>query len=144
MAVVGSEALIFPSGPVIVFGDLKGIRKNRKCKKLNHILSNWAYHKLAKYIEYKAKWEGIKIVRIDERETSHICPKCGSKGKRPYQGLFICENCGYQANADFVGAQNIKRKAEEYISKSGVVCEPALNSEGVVGRQRKHTCKFLF
>jgi putative transposase len=114
---------------LIALGDLKGIRKNGKGRKLNRILSNWAYYKLTKYIEYKAKWEGIKVIKIDEKGTSHTCPKCKSEGKRPYQGLFICKSCGYQANADFVGAQNIKRKAEEYISESGVVCEPTQNSE---------------
>lgn len=112
---------------LIALGDLKGIRKNGKGKKFNRILSNWAYYKLINYIEYKANWQGIKVMKINERGTSSICPKCGSEGKRPYQGLFICENCEYQANADFVGTQNIKRKAEGYISESGAVCEPALN-----------------
>ncbi|MGC8832396.1 MAG: zinc ribbon domain-containing protein, partial [Thermoproteota archaeon] len=109
-------------------GDLKGIRKNGKCKKINRILGSWAYYRLTEYIIYKAKWSGIKIIKINERGTSHSCPKCNSKGKRPHQGLFVCPKCKYQANADFVGCQNIKKKAEEYISESGVACEPALNS----------------
>jgi len=125
-AIIG---LATDTNSLIAFGDLKGIRKNGKGRKFNRILSNWAYYKLGKYIEYKAEWKGIKVVKINEKGTSHTCPKCGSEGRRPFQGLFTC-NCGYQANADFVGAQNIKRKAEEYISESGVVCEPAQNSEG--------------
>jgi len=105
----------------IVLGDLKGIRRNRKGKRLNRILSNWAYYKLTKYIEYKANWLGIKVMKIKENGTSKTCPKCGSEGRRPYQGLFKCVNCGYQANADFVGAQNILKRFEEYISSNGVV-----------------------
>lgn len=120
--------LAVDSDSSIVLGDLKGIRENSKGKKFNRILSNWAYYKLTEYIIYKAKWKGIKVIKINERGTSHTCPKCGSKGTRPYQGLFICKSCGYQANADFVGAQNIKKKVEEYISENGAVCEPAQNS----------------
>lgn len=106
---------------MIVLGDLKGIRDSarNKGKRMNRIVSNMPYYKLTKYIEYKAAWNGIKVIKINERGTSHTCPKCRSKGKRPYQGLFICPECGYQANADYVGAQNIKKKAEEYISESG-------------------------
>ena len=84
------------------------------------------YYKLTKYIEYKANWLGIKVVKIKENGTSKTCPKCGNKGKRPYQGLFVCKTCGYQANADFVGAQNILKRGLEYISKLGVVVNQPL------------------
>ncbi|MDI6798973.1 MAG: zinc ribbon domain-containing protein, partial [Candidatus Aenigmarchaeota archaeon] len=50
---------------------------------------------------------------------------------RPCQGLFVCENCGYKANADFVGAQNIKKRFEDYMSSDGAVVEPALNLTAV-------------
>lgn len=111
----------------IVVGNLKGIRASAKGKRMNRIVSNMPYYKLTKYIEYKANWKGIRVFKIGEKGTSHICPKCYSKGTRPYQGLFVCKNCGYQANADYVGAQNIKKRFEEYISSNGVVSEPALN-----------------
>jgi len=117
----------------IVIGDLKGIRKStkNKGKRLTRIVSNMAYFKLTQYITYKANWKGIKVIKINEKGTSHICPKCGSKGKRPYQGLFKCPNCGYQANADFVGAQNIKKRFEEYISSNGALVH-ALKSSDMV------------
>ena len=124
-AIIG---LAIDTNSIVAFGELKGIRKNSKGRKFNRILSNWAVHKLSNYIEYKAEWNGIKVIKIDERGTSHTCSRCGSEGKRPYQGLFVCKSCGYQANADFVGCQNIKKKVEEYISENGIVCEPVLNS----------------
>jgi IS605 OrfB family transposase len=115
--------LAIGTNSVIVLGDLKGIRKSAKGKgkRINRIIGNWAYYKLTKYIEYKAMWEGVKVFKISEKGTSHTCPKCGSEGKRTYQGLFVCQKCGYQANADFVGAQNIKKRFEEYISSNGAV-----------------------
>lgn len=123
-AIIG---LATDTNSLIALGDLKGIRKSAKGKKFNRILSNWTCHKLTKHIEYRANWQGIKVIKINERGTSHTCPKCGSEGRRPYQGLFVCKQCGYQGNADFVGYQNIKKKVEEYISENGVVCEPAQN-----------------
>jgi putative transposase len=111
----------------IVLGDLKGIRNSAKGKRMNRIINNMPYYKLTKYIEYKANWQGIKVIKINERGTSHICSRCSSEGKRPHQGLFVCKNCGYRVNADYNGAKNILKRSLEYISKDGAAVEPALN-----------------
>jgi putative transposase len=111
----------------IVLGELKGIRKSAKGKRMNRIVSNMPYYKLTKYIEYKANWQGTKVTRIDESGTSHTCSRCGSEGKRPKQGLFVCPNCGYKVNADYNGCKNILNSSLDYMSKEGVAVEPALN-----------------
>jgi len=112
-------SLAYQHNSLILFGDLKGIRKSAKGRRFNRIVSNMVYHKLTQYTTYKANWKSIQVFKINERATSHTCPKCNSKGKRPHRGLFVCGNCKYQANADFVGAQNIKKRFEEYISSDG-------------------------
>ena len=106
---------------VIVLGDMKGIRNSAKGKgrRFNRVVANMPYYQLTKIIEYKANWLGIPVIKISERGTSKVCPKCTSEGKRPYQGIFVCE-CGYNANADFVGAQNIGKRAMDYMSIAGV------------------------
>ena len=106
---------------VIVFGDLKGIRSaaKGKGKRFNRIVSNMPYYKLTQMIEYKAKWEGIPVLKVNERGTSKTCSECGSEGKRPYQGLFKCTTCGYQANADWNGSKNILQRAFDYMSEAG-------------------------
>lgn len=114
-------SLAYQHDSLILFGDLKGIRKSAKGRRFNRIVSNMTFHKLTEYTIYKANWKGIKVVKMNERGTSHICPKCGSEGKRPHQGLFVCSKCGYRANADFVGAQNIRKRFLEYISKDGAI-----------------------
>lgn len=102
---------------VIVLGDLKGIRKTTKGKRFNRIVSNMPYFKLTNIITHMANWDGRQVIKIDERNrTSHTCSKCGSKGKRPYQGLFRCRSCGYQANADYNGAKRIAQIGLETIS----------------------------
>jgi putative transposase len=76
-------------------------------------------YKLTRYIEYKANWLGIRVIKLKENGTSKICPECGAEGKRPYRGLFKCDGCGYRANADLVGARNILKRGLEYISELG-------------------------
>jgi len=113
---------------LIVLGDLKGIRKSAKGKRFNRIVSNMPYLKLTQYITYKANWQGIQVIKTDERETSRTCSKCSLEGKRINQGLFICRNCGYQANADFNAVKNIRNRSLEYISEDGALVQALKSS----------------
>ncbi|MEM3520347.1 MAG: transposase [Thermoproteota archaeon] len=113
----------------IVLGDLKGIRKQVKGKRLNRIVSNMPYFRLTKMIEYKAMLEGIPVITISEAYSSTICHICGREGKRKTQGLFLCPYCG-EYNADLNGAINIAKRFERslgYMPLDGAVCEPAHN-----------------
>jgi len=57
---------------MIVLGKLKGIRKNGKGRKFNRKLNNgFPYYRLSQFIEYKAKWVGIKVVE-GKREETHL------------------------------------------------------------------------
>jgi len=60
-------------------------------------------------LEYKQKWRGGDVLRVDPKHTSQTCPSCHhvSKANRKSQSAFACEKCGFKANADFVGALNI-------------------------------------
>ena len=96
---------------MIVLGNLKGIRRNDKGRRFNRKLNNgFPYHKLSRFIEYKARWLGIKIIRISERNTSKTCHKCGHKGIQ-VGSLFKYPNYGYTCNADYNGAMNILKRA---------------------------------
>ncbi|MFF4624420.1 RNA-guided endonuclease InsQ/TnpB family protein [Nonomuraea jabiensis] len=59
----------------------------------------------------KAESAGRDVIAVDPRNTSRTCPECGhvSEANRTTQVGFICVTCGYVANADVVGASNIKR-----------------------------------
>ena len=107
---------------VIVMGKLNGIRKaaQNKGKRMRRLINSWAYYRLQKYIEYKALWEGIKVIYIDERETSIICHRCGARGKRKTQRCFECLNCGLRDfNADLNGARNILKRFLAYMVRNG-------------------------
>ena len=104
---------------IIVIGDLKGIRKQNKGRKFNRKLNSFPYYRLSEFIEYKASWEGIPIMKINEAFTSKTCSRCGARGSRK-NGKFSCGKCGVELNADYNGALNILKRALGYISSAGV------------------------
>lgn len=113
---------------IIVLGDLKGIRKNARGKRMNRIVSNMPYYRLTQLIIYKAQWTNVQVIKVSERNTSKTCHNCGSKGKRPSQGLFKCPNCGLEYNADLNGAINIAKRSLGYMPSDGAVFDTAHNS----------------
>jgi putative transposase len=52
-------------------------RISRQPKTLKRRLNSWSFHKLQSFIEYKAIWDGIKIVKVNPRNTSRVCAVCG-------------------------------------------------------------------
>jgi len=116
----------------IVLGDLKGIRKRAKGKRMNRIVSNMPYYRLTQMIAYKAQWEGIRVYKVSERNTSKTCHRCGSEGERLSQAGFKCPNCGLDHfNADLNGAINIAKRFSSYIGENGAALDTALNSGDV-------------
>lgn len=110
----------------IVLGNLKGIRKQRKGKRLNRIISNMPYYKLSKMIEYKAELKGIPVVSMREDGSSKTCHICNNEGERETQGLFVCSSCG-EYNADLNGAINLGKRFLSYMLLNGATCGLALN-----------------
>ncbi|MBA7606409.1 IS200/IS605 family transposase ISHhu3 [subsurface metagenome] len=114
---------------VIILGDLKGIRKNAKGKRMNRIVSNMPCYKLTQFIKYKAAWDGVPVLVISEAYTSKGCHRCGSLGSRPYRGLFLCHSCKLHYNADLNGARNILKRALDYMSSAGAaLAQPVTQS----------------
>ena len=111
---------------VIVMGDLTGMRERSKSKgkRFRAKLARMPSFRMKQFIEYKARWAGVLVLRIDEAWTSKICHACGSIGRRPSQGLFVCD-CGLQYNADLNGAINIGRRfLEQVLRNTGSLDNP--------------------
>lgn len=100
----------------IAMEDLTHIRKNTektvpKAQRNQH--SSWAFYQLRSFVTYKAERAGIPFVLVNPKDTSRECPGCHyiSKANRPDRDHFICQACGYAANADYIASVNISRRA---------------------------------
>jgi len=100
-------------GDVVVMERLNGIRNRVKVRREQRwILHSWAFRKLQQYIEYKSLEKGIPVIYIDAKNTSITCTRCGyvDKRNRRSQSLFRCVKCGFQHNADMIGAFNLANR----------------------------------
>ena len=76
---------------------------------------DWPVAELLQMITYKGEAEGIKVERVNPYKTSQVCSRCGvikedfSFKDRSQRGMpmFVCDDCGFQDNADYNGAKNI-------------------------------------
>ena len=69
---------------------------------LNHSILTECFEIFFKQLEYKQNKRGQIFLKINPKNTSRKCPKCGYilKDNRFFQANFLCTNCGYTANAD--------------------------------------------
>ncbi|MBR2757214.1 MAG: transposase [Exiguobacterium sp.] len=92
---------------VIRLEKLANIRQTaRTSRKHNKNLHTWSFYRLALFIEYKAKLEGIKVEHVDPAHTSQTCPSCGERNKAKDR-IYVCK-CGFRKHRDVVGAMNIR------------------------------------
>ena len=109
---------------LIVVGDLKGIRQERRGRSFNRRLSSQPFYLFKQMLTYKANWEGIRVLTVPEAYTSQICHRCGVRGHR-VAGRFSCPNCGLVCDADLNGAWNIGKRAHGLLRHdAGAVLTP--------------------
>ncbi len=105
-------------GAVIAMGDLSGIRKGSRGRRMNRIVNAMPFNRHSQFIEYKAAWAGVPVIKVDEAYSSRECRICHQDGRRPSQGRFICTSCG-EFNADLNGAVNIGSRGLAYMAIAG-------------------------
>jgi len=78
---------------------------------LNKAILDQGWFEFRRQLQYKLDWNGGFLVAVPPQNTSRTCPTCGhiSKDNRQTQADFVCVECGYENNADVVGAINILR-----------------------------------
>jgi putative transposase len=84
--------------------------KNVRAKSgLNKSILDQGWFEFRRQLEYKLAWSGGWLIAVPPHNTSRTCPACGhiSKDNRQTQAKFACVECGYEENADVVGAMNI-------------------------------------
>ena len=81
---------------------------------LNRAILDQSWYEFRRQLDYKLLWNGGHLIAVPPRNTSRCCPACGhtTKDNRQTQSLFECVDCGYQNNADIVGAINILKRGQ--------------------------------
>ncbi|WKN23545.1 RNA-guided endonuclease InsQ/TnpB family protein [Azotobacter vinelandii] len=78
---------------------------------LNKSILDQGWFEFRRQLDYKLAWNGGWLVAVPPRNTSRTCPCCGhvSADNRQSQARFECVECGFEENADVVGAINVSR-----------------------------------
>ncbi len=107
------KELPFTKCKAIVLENIKNIKQNTKKKKrlrkeFRSKFQRWTYAQLLSRIKQSAEVVGVQCPLINPAYTSQTCPKCGFVHKLNRNGeIFVCRNCGYESDSDFVGSTNI-------------------------------------
>jgi len=96
----------------IVMEKLTGIRKlyrrgNGQSRNYRARMNSWSYGELQRQIEYKARWEGVKVIYVPARNTSKRCSICGYKTLESTRRRLWCPHCGAILDRDENAARNI-------------------------------------
>lgn len=97
--------------------ELLDIKEFEKSHKLNGDLSTFARGKLQQKLMSELNWYGYGYVEVPPDFTSQTCPICSYRNAENRSTvnskLFRCGCCGYEDDADHVGAVNIRNRAED-------------------------------
>ncbi|MHB8392451.1 MAG: RNA-guided endonuclease InsQ/TnpB family protein [Acidobacteriaceae bacterium] len=96
---------------------------------LNRSILDQGWFEFRRQLDYKLAWNGGWLVAVPPQYTSRTCPCCGhvSAANRQTQAQFLCVECGFEENADVVGAINVLRAGHARFAceVSGAAMPPA-------------------
>ena len=96
---------------------------------LNKSILDQGWFEFRRQLDYKLAWRGGWLVAVPPQNTSRTCPCCGyvSADNRKTQAQFLCVECGFEENADVVGAINVLRAGHARFAceVSGAAMPPA-------------------
>ena len=98
---------------------LTGIRKlyrkgNGQGKDYRARLNGWSYAEAQRQIEYKAKWEGLRVVYVNPWGTSSHCATCGSKVLESTERMVYCPQCRTLVDRDANAARNVASRGVRF------------------------------
>ena len=104
-----------------------------KNHKLAQALSDISIGRFNEILEYKAKWNGVNILRIGQFEPSSKMCTCGviNKELKLSDRVWKCKSCGETHNRDLLAANNIKRFAFVKNNTGGTPEFQACGDEGL-------------
>jgi len=96
----------------IVMERLTGMRRlyrrgNGQSRNYRSRMNGWSYGELQRQIEYKAGWEGLRVIYVSARNTSRHCSICGYKTLESTERQLWCPICGTFLDRDENAARNL-------------------------------------
>jgi putative transposase len=96
----------------IVMERLTGIRRlyrkgNGQSRRYRAKMNSWSYGELQRQVEYKARWEGVKVIYVPARNTSKRCSICGYKTLESTRRQLWCPKCNTILDRDENAARNL-------------------------------------
>ena len=95
-------------------------------RKVRNLLSKWVRGTIKERFLFKAAKAGAQVVFVPAAYSSQHCPECGYTAIENRKGEhFECKHCGYKAQADQNGAQNLLLRVNDpeyrrYMTKEAV------------------------
>jgi putative transposase len=88
---------------------------------LNKAILDQGWGEFRRQLDYKLAWNGGHLITVPPQNTSRECPLCGhvSAANRQSQARFACGACGFEENADYVGAINILSRGMQNLRDEG-------------------------
>lgn len=85
---------------------------------LNRAILDQGWGEFRCQLDYKMMWQGGTLLAVPPQNTSRTCPCCAHvcKDNRTTQDKFLCVDCGYENNADIVGAINILERGHRLLA----------------------------
>jgi putative transposase len=117
----------------LVFEDIQRIRRlyqrgNYQGRNYRARMNSWPFHEVKRQIEYKAAWEGIRVIQLsvkDTRGTSQLCPQCGERLQEDRKARQLwCDQCKKWIDRDVVAVMNLSIKGlARFASSQGLANE---------------------
>lgn len=105
---------------VLFYENLKNLKQGKSRKrgrKFRNKQQYWTYRKVINRIMEKSMENRVRSYFVDPRYTSQCCPSCKSiVASNRVNEEFRCLACGYEQDADIVGATNVLCKGIDWIS----------------------------
>lgn len=117
--------------------NVQGMLKNDK---LSRSVFDVAWKSFIEILKLKAENAGARVVEIDPKWTSQICPECGNLvPKSLKERIHSCHKCGYEAHRDVSAARMILKIGMKAIEAGQVSVGNNLGNKP--SRQRKPPAK---
>ncbi len=118
-AISQNHALVFVEDLQVANMSKRATNQNVKAKSgLNRAILDQSWFEFRRQLDYKLLWRGGHLIAVPPQNTSRCCPACNrtAKENRITQEKFECVRCGYQNNADVVGAINVLLRGQEVLT----------------------------